>query len=129
MNNIILLKQTFSTFTLSKASMLTYFKHEMRPIIFLLLYPSIKLSLPLLLGQLFFFASSITLALLRCSYCILWDLCGTSQINLLGKWLSCFRKVNRVCDFRLQQQQSTIFISWLKQQNLSTMSTLPTPRH
>ena len=77
----------------------------------------------------FFFVSSVTLALLRSSCYILGGLRGTPQINLLGQWLPRLRKFNRAHDFRLQQQQSKMFISWLKPQNLSTMPTLPTPRH
>ena len=97
-------------------------------IVLFILFASIKLSLFLFLGQLFFFMSFITLTLLRCSYCILGGLCGTTRINLLGQWLSHLRKFNRIRDFRYQQQQSKMFVSWLKLKNQSTMSTLPTPR-
>ena len=77
----------------------------------------------------FFFASFVTLALLRRSCCILRGLRGTPWINILGQWLLRLKKFNRVRDFRLQQQQSKRFFSWLKPQNLSTMPTLPTSRH
>ena len=57
----------------------------------------------LLLGQSFFFASFVNLALLRHSCCILEGLCEILQINILGKWLSCLRKFSYILDFRLQQ--------------------------
>ena len=78
------------------------------PIVLFLLFASINLSPSLLLGC-FFRASFVTLALLRCSYCILGGLCGTPRINLLGQWLPRLRKFNRVRDFWLQQQHILLF--------------------
>ena len=85
------------------------------PIVMFLLFTSIKLSSSLLLGQLFFFVSSVTLVLLRRFYCILRGLCETPQINFLGQWLPRLRKFNRVRDFLLQQQHTLNLIVSLGQ--------------
>ena len=98
------------------------------PIVLSLLFASINLSPSLFLGC-FIFVSYVTLTPLRRSCCILGGLRGIPWINLLGQWLSHLKKLNCICDFLLQQQQSKRFISWLNSQNLSTMSTLPTSCH
>lgn len=63
-------------------------------------------SFSLFISGMFIFVSSVTLASLRRSCCILEGLRGTPRINLLGQWLLRFRKFNHIRDFWLQQQQS-----------------------